>query len=108
MKARFSNDRFGLNFPIKYFIRPFLSLFPVCFPVSTRQIVCYPPCKNRKTSSKTILKPQAEQNLNSYFYSLSNDINYFPFFKYNSNIILYHPSRFCSIFAYKLRGTNGK
>ena len=53
-----------LNFPIKYFIRPFLSLFPVCFPVSTRQIARYPPHKNRKTSSKTILKPQAEQNLN--------------------------------------------
>ena len=41
-----------------------MSLFPVCFPVFTRQIARYPPRKSRKTSSKTILKPQAEQNLN--------------------------------------------
>ncbi len=45
-----------LNFPIKYFFRPFLSLFPVCFPVFTRQIARYHPRKSRKTSSKTILK----------------------------------------------------
>ena len=42
--------------PESIFIRPFLSLFPVCFPVFTRQIARYPPRKSRKTSSKTILK----------------------------------------------------
>ena len=45
-----------LNFPISCFISFPLSLFPVCFPVFTRQIARYPPRKNKKTSSKTILK----------------------------------------------------
>ncbi|MBW9201303.1 hypothetical protein EVD32_15845 [Bacteroidales bacterium SW299] len=45
-----------LNFPIKYFIRPFLSLFPVCFPTFTRQTACYHPHEIRKTSLKTIRK----------------------------------------------------
>ena len=43
-------------FRLSIFIRPFLSLFPVCFPVFTRQIARYHPRKSRKTSSKTILK----------------------------------------------------
>ena len=40
----------------KFFISILLSLFPVCLPVFYRQIACYPPRKNRQTSSKTILK----------------------------------------------------
>lgn len=43
-----------------------------------------------------------------FSYRLSYDISNFPFFKYNSNIILHHPSCFCSIFAYVFRGTSGK
>ena len=49
-------NHIGQNVFTPNFESEFMSLFPVCFPVFTRQIARYHPRKSRKTSSKTILK----------------------------------------------------
>ena len=52
-----------------------MRFLPVSFPVFPRQIARYPPCKNRKISSKETLKPDPGKiqtgftvHTNNYFY----------------------------------------
>ena len=60
----------------------FLRFLPVSFPVFPRQIARYPPCKNRKISSKETLKPDPGKiqtgfkvHKNNYFYIYMQELS---------------------------------